>query len=383
MPVDRLKLIARFDSQPLHIADVGIRDGRVFFQYTAEALENGRSFSPLHLIADTRVQSFNAAHLPGSFMGLPGLLADALPDSWGRALFRRELARKKVATQGMTALDILSFIGEAGMGVLAFYPITERESLEDGPTNMDGILSEITRAQTTTDNIGPAFLQAALPSGGARPKVLVQKNGDTLFYSRGHTGEAGESWLLKFPDKNDDPDSGIKEFKIHQLAKQAGIRVPEAALWAQRHFAVKRFDRDRDKRLHMHSFAGILHREFTDFSISYDDLFTLTRNLTQSVDETLEAMRRAIFNRVFGNMDDHAKNHAFVMGNSGKWQLSPAYDLTQTTTLGMHPMSWLGTSVGLPEKDAIIRQAVSLGIREKAISQCWNTVHDIYTSYSN
>lgn len=94
MPVDRLKVVARFDEQPLHLADVGIRDGKVFFQYTTEALEQGRSFSPLHLQNNTGVQSFNAANLPASFMGLPGLLADALPDSWGRALFRRELARK-------------------------------------------------------------------------------------------------------------------------------------------------------------------------------------------------------------------------------------------------------------------------------------------------
>lgn len=378
MPVDRLKIVARFDQQPLHLADVGIRDGKVFFQYTPEALEQGRSFSPLHVQANTEVQSFQATNMPASFMGLPGLLADALPDSWGRTLFRRELARRQLSTQGMTALDILSFIGESGLGVLAFYPTAEREPVADGPINMEGILGEVARAQTTTHEIGPEFLRAALPSGGARPKVLLQKRGDTLFFSRGHSGEQGESWLLKFPDKNDDPDAGIMEYEYHQLAQQAGIRVPDAALWGERYFAVKRFDREGDKRLHMHSFAGMMHREFTDFSLTYDEFFTLTRNLTQSVDETLEAMRRAIFNRVFENMDDHAKNHSFVMDKNGKWRLSPAYDLTHSSSLGIHPMSWLGTSTGLPEKDAIVQQALALGIRKKAITECMDKVFAVY-----
>lgn len=374
MPVDRLKVIARFGVSPMHLADVGIRDGKVFFQYSAESLERGRSFSPVHLRADTQVQSFNAGSLPPSFMGLPGLLADALPDSWGRALFRRELARKSVSTRGMTALDILSFIGETGLGVLAFYPAISREPSADGPTSMDAILKEITRAQTTTADIGPSFLAAALPSGGARPKVLLQKRGDALFFSQGYSGELGESWLLKFPDKNDDPDAGILEYRFHTLAAKAGIKVPDAALWGERYFAVKRFDRDGDKRVHVHSLSGILHREFTDFSLTYDDFFVLTRNLTQSVDETLEAMRRAIFNRVFENMDDHAKNHAFIMDENGRWTLSPAYDITHSTALGVHPMSWLGTSTGLPEITAIVAQAESLGIRKKAITHCLETV---------
>lgn len=274
----------------------------------------------------------------------------------------------------MTALDILSFIGEAGLGVLAFYPIAEREPAIDSPINMEGILREVSHAQTTTNAIGPEFLQAALPSGGARPKVLLQKHGDSLYYTQGYAGEVGESWLLKFPDKNDDPEAGIMEYQFHQLAKQVGIRLPEAALWGERYFAVKRFDREGDKRLHMHSFSGLMHREFTDFATTYDELFTLTRNLTQSVDETLEAMRRAIFNRVFKKMDDHAKNHAFVMDKSGKWKLSPAYDLTHSTTLGIHPMSWLGTANGLPEKDAIIQQALGLGIRKKTICECLDIV---------
>lgn len=374
MPVDRLKVVARFDTSPIHLADVGIRDGKVYFQYTAESLERGRSFSPVYLRTNTQVQSFNAGAFPPSFMGLPGLLADALPDSWGRALFRRELTKKKVSTRGLTALDILSFIGETGLGLLAFYPAASRESSSDSPTSMEAILNEITRAQTTTTDIGPGFLTAALPSGGARPKVLLQKCDDSLFFSQGYLGEPGESWLLKFPDKNDDPDAGIMEYRFHELARKAGIGVPDAALWGERYFAVKRFDRSGDKRVHVHSLSGMLHREFTDFSLTYDDFFTLTRNLTQSVDDTLEAMRRAIFNRVFENMDDHAKNHAFVMDENGRWALSPAYDITHSTALGIHPMSWLGTSTGLPDQAAIVAQAQSLGIREKAIIDCLETV---------
>ncbi len=372
MPVDRLKIMARFSSEPFHVADVGIREGRIFFQYSAAALEQQRSFSPLHLPADMQVHAFTPSTLPPSFMGLPGLLADALPDSWGKALFRRELARSKTSTQGMTALDILSFIGESGLGAFAFYPLRLREPLDAKPTNMNALLEDIKNAQATTKSIGPDFLAAALPSGGARPKVLLQKCGEDLFFSQGYTGEEGESWLLKFPDINDHPDSGIMEFRFHELARTAGLRVPDAALWGDRYFAVKRFDRQGDKRLHVHSFSGMLHREFSDFSLSYDDFFTLTRNLTESVDETLEAFRRAIFNRLFENMDDHGKNHAFVMEEDGRWRLSPAYDLTHSTSLGIHPLSWLGTSNGLPASEAIVAQAVSLGVREKAILHCVN-----------
>ncbi|SMF39135.1 serine/threonine-protein kinase HipA [Alteromonadaceae bacterium Bs31] len=377
MPVDRLKVVARFDDEPLHIADLGIRNGQVFFQYTADALACERSFSPVHLQPNTQVQSFKPGALPPSFMGLPGLLADALPDSWGRALFRRELARNNTSTRGMTALDILSFIGESGLGALSFYPLALREGSQNAPITMDAILTEVNHAQTTTSTLGSEFLAAALPSGGARPKVLLQKSGDKLYFSRGALGEPGESWLLKFPDKNDHPEAGLQEYHYHQLAKKAGIRVPEAAVWGERYFAVKRFDRCGDTRQHVHSLSGILHREFTDFSLSYDDFFTLTRQLTQSVDETLEAFRRAIFNRVFENMDDHAKNHAFTMDHTGKWRLSPAYDLTHSTILGIHPMAWLGTSIGLPATPAIVEQASALGIRKKAINECLEHVQDL------
>jgi len=376
MPVERLKVIARFDDTPLHVADVGIRDRKVYFQYTADALAQGCSFSPMYLHTDTRVQSFNAGALPPSFMGLPGLLADALPDSWGRALFRRQLARSKAPTKGLTALDILSFIGESGMGVLSFCPTSSHGPIASGETTMETILKEVSIAQTTTSDIGPDFIAAALPSGGARPKVLIQKREDTLFFSRGHTGEPGESWLLKFPDKNDDPEAGTLEYHYHQLAQRAGIRVPEAALWGDHYFAVKRFDRQNGRRVHVHSLSGMLHREFTDFTLTYEDFFTLTLNLTQSVDETLEAMRRAIFNRVFDNMDDHAKNHAFTMAENGAWHLSPAYDITHSTALGVHPMSWLGTSVGLPEPVDIVKQAESLGIKKQAIKNCLQQVQD-------
>jgi len=193
-------------------------------------------------------------------------------------------------------------------------------------------------------------------------------------------GEQGESWLLKFPDKNDPPDSGLLEYYYHDYARKCGIRVPEAELWAEKYFAVKRFDRNGDSRFHMHSLSGLLHKEFTDFTISYDDFFILTRNLTGSVDETLEAFRRAIFNRVFENMDDHGKNHAFIMDETGHWMLSPAYDLTRSTLLGIHPISWLGTSMGLPARSEIVKQAESLGVRRKSIEESLELIQDIHSS---
>lgn len=376
MPVKRLQVIARFDADnPFHIADIGIRDGQCFFQYTPEAIEQSRSFSPEHIALHTGVQSYSAANLPEPFMGLPGLLADALPDSWGRTLFRRMLSSLKVDTRGLSALDMLSFIGESGLGVLSFLPeqYSEPTNFDDsglGEITLTNLLEQVAYVSATTNTIDRHFINAALPSGGARPKVLIQKQGDSLSYCTGAIDETGESWLLKFPDRHDFPQSGKVEYLYHLLARNAGISVPDAELWGERYFAVKRFDRQGNQRQHMHSLSGLLHRNFSDFNLSIDDFLSVTKNLTGSVSETLEALRRALFNRVFYNMDDHAKNHSYLMNAQGKWTLSPAYDLTFSDTLGVHPMSWLGTSKGLPKTQSIMQQSAELDIRRGDVVAC-------------
>lgn len=378
MPISRLQVIARFDAdKPIHIADIGIKNRQCFFQYTQEAQQKPLSFSPEHIETHTGVQSYSATDLPDSFLGIPGLLADALPDSWGRSLFRRALSSLQIDSRGLTALDMLSFIGESGLGALSFRPSEYTDSTHtNNNVTLTTLLEQVSHVSATTTTVDKQFVTAALPSGGARPKVLIQKQGDKLSYCTGTIDEEGESWLLKFPDRNDFPQSGKVEYLYHLLALSAGITVPDAELWGDEYFAVKRFDRQGNKRQHMHSLSGLLHRNFTDFNLSIDDFLLVTKNLTGSVSETLEAFRRAVFNRVFCNMDDHAKNHAYLMDASGKWVLSPAYDLTFSDTLGIHPMSWLGTSAGLPKTEDLLQQATQLDIRKGDVTACIEQVMD-------
>ena len=171
-------------------------------------------------------------------------------------------------------------------------------------------------------------------SAGARPKALiaVDKDHQHIYYGAKILDDGLEPWLVKFPNALDGQDAGAIEYVYALMAKEAGVLMPNVHLYPTQkgsgYFAVKRFDRDGKKRLHMHTASGLLHSDFRVPSLDYEDLLNLTGALTKDIREVEKMYRLAVFNVLAHNRDDHAKNFSFLMDEKGEWKLAPAYDLT-------------------------------------------------------
>ena len=185
-------------------------------------------------------------------------------------------------------------------------------------------------------------------SAGARPKVLVQlsDNKKSIIHGRQALKKGYSHYMVKFSNSHDDKESGAVEYVYSLMAKEAGLQMPQTTLIDGKHgryFAIERFDRVGDERVHMHSVAGLVHADFRFPSLDYDDLMKLTLHLTKSYEEVGKMFRLACFNLFAHNRDDHAKNFSFLMDSKGVWRLSPAYDLTFSYGVGAeHSTMYMG-----------------------------------------
>lgn len=184
----------------------------------------------------------------------------------------------------------------------------------------------------TTTEISPALRRAGGSPGGTRPKVLVGMRGEHLISGVDALPDGYQPWLIKFATRDDPPNAGPLEFIYARMARAAGVTVPEVRLLdplptGERCFAVRRFDRDGNTRHHVHTLANLLHSDFRVPSLDYEHLLRTTQQLTRNHADTRESFRRAVFNLLAHNRDDHAKNFAFLMRVDGTWELTPAYDL--------------------------------------------------------
>ena len=171
-------------------------------------------------------------------------------------------------------------------------------------------------------------------SGGARPKALigVNENFSQIVHGASNIPDGYQPWMVKFPNSEDGLDAGAIEYVYALMAMEAGIAMPQVNLFDAKagagFFAIKRFDRDGSKRLHMHTACGLLHSDYRTPSLDYEDLIALTSSLTRDVREVEKMYQLAVFNVLAHNRDDHSKNFSFLMDEKGEWALSPAYDLT-------------------------------------------------------
>jgi serine/threonine-protein kinase HipA len=225
----------------------------------------------------------------------------------------------------------------------------------------------------------PGFLRSGLSSGGAQPKVLLGFNRDfTKAAAGGGRLPSGfDRWLLKF-DLDPEYEQGREEYAYSLMAKASGIDMAKTHLLDSQqgacHFICKRFDRPGESRRHIHTYSGLTHTLVRD-GLEYGDLMNLTRKLTQSEADVVEVFRRACFNVLAGNDDDHGKNHAFLMDTDGGWHLSPAYDLTRSSNplvegiraasvngknvnIGRLDLKGLGESQGVPHVDDILEEVI-------------------------
>lgn len=297
----------------LLVGRLALKDRQFYFEYDAAFIKKGLWLSPFKLplkagliASDDRV-----------FQGLFGVFNDSLPDGWGRLLIDRKCLSQSINPQQLSPMDRLCFVGRHSMGALTYEPIYTHEE-EKTHDNLDVLAEEIFEFQEhDNDRCLDELLTLAGSSGGARPKVIISKD--------------GEEWIVKFRSSHDFKDSGAIEYAYHLMAKKAGLIVPEAKLFPSQkcvgYFGVKRFDRLNDKPVHMHSLSGLLHADHREPSMDYETILKVTGSLTKNLLECERQFRAAVFNVFSHNRDDHTKNFSFLMNDAGEWSVSPAYDL--------------------------------------------------------
>lgn len=327
---------------------------QTMFQYSKEALERNIEFSPFKL----KLQKNAFTDFPDYQLQLPGLFADSLPDGWGMLLmnrfFKKEFGRDP---HEINPLERLAFLGEQTTGAFVYLPAS---------THIEQIaklnLFEIAQAmEDIQKDVDVKLLETlALMGGspqGARPKALVHYNPSDGEMST-HVFEGSHPWLVKFNAQSEHIEVCSIEKKYLEIAHQCGLTVPEAKLLNLNSrisaIAMKRFDRQGEIRIPMHSLAGALHANFRVPDCNYGIFLRMTRFMTKSEVEVQKAFAQCVFNVCMNNRDDHTKNFAYLMNQNGQWELSPAYDLTFNTGMnGYHQMDIEGEALKPSRKDLL------------------------------
>jgi len=325
------------------------------FEYDSIYLKNGQSISPFYLPLQPGV--FIARLDP--FFGNFGVFNDSLPDGWGNLLLDRYLNSKKINPSSLSLLDRLSLVGSSGMGALEYKPDNSYASVEGIP-NLDFLATEaekILNHKDTGTSLEMLFKFGG-SSGGARPKVLLNINGD--------------EWLIKFRSTMDPKNVGQIECEYALLAKECDIEMPETRLFEGKYFGVGRFDRDNKAKIHMLSAAALLNADYRIPCLDYQGLMTACFKLTGNIDEVYKLYRLMVFNVLIKNRDDHARNFSFLL-KDGKWKLSPAYDLLPSNGFnGFHTTTIAGQ--GDPKYSDIYNVALSLGLNKNRIKEIYEMI---------
>jgi serine/threonine-protein kinase HipA len=314
-------------------APVGIlaetRQG-IAFEFAPAFLASGHDLSPLNLPLRKGLHQRDGL---GSTR-LLGLFEDSLPDRWGSKIMAEWFRKHGVPEHAITPLAQLAYVGSRGMGALTYEPAQDITETDPEPFS----LGRLFEAAEVAERGGPIDLNvlapAGSPAGGARPKALIALATDVggpVVAGEGAIPPGYDAWLVKFSGPRD-PHAGVMEQAYALMARAAGIDVPETRLLATEregvqslHFAVKRFDRSGHERTHHHTLAGLTHALGGD--LCYETLLRATRRITHDEAEVWRAFRRAVFNVLASNRDDHGKNHGFIYAHR-QWKLGPAYDLT-------------------------------------------------------
>ncbi|MCI5065459.1 type II toxin-antitoxin system HipA family toxin [bacterium] len=338
----------------------------VVFAWDEDFLQSSIELSPLRFQKTGGLITLS----PEPFEGVCGLFADSIPDGWGRVLLRKGLAREGTVAEQFSPLDMLSYIGERGRGALVFKPsLRIRESWAQGVLNLEDLQAGVKPIlEGTPAEVLDQFLHGGVSPSGIRPKIVARLK-DSALHSLDTDTSSGEEWLIKFRAPEDSREAGRIEYIYSQMARDAGLRVPETLLihTAQdAFFATKLFDRDGDKRIHVHTLSGLLNVSTANFSVGYDTLAKVTNVLTSDMRETVEAYRRCVFNVLSVNQDDHTRNIAFVMDSEGVWSLAPAYDLTfSRSPFSAHKMALYNN--GSPTEELLIKFGRDIGIKRSKV----------------
>lgn len=341
------------------------------FEYSDEWIKDGFSISPFTLPLEKRVFVPQKPY----FHGLFGVFADSLPDAWGNLLLDRLLKKNGIDPDELSVLDRLAIVGDSGMGALTYRPEIQLVQSNAG-FDLDEVARQCKQMLTSVyDENLDALYGLGGTSGGARPKIMTEIN--------------GEDWIIKFPAHVDGADAGEMEYDYGKCAKRCKIHMTETKLFPSKeckgYFGTQRFDRIRksevssDKeRIHMCTVAALLEVDFNQPSLDYTELMKLVKILTRDDPKEVEEMfRRMCFNVFAHNRDDHAKNFTYLYDEEkGKWYLSPAYDITYSSTYyGEHTTSVNGNGSDPGEKE-LKQVGIKAGISNK---MCENIIQEIQT----
>ena len=320
------------------------------FEYDKDFLNSGIEVSPLRMPLAGNIYEFPT--LSGEpFYGMPGLVADSLPDTFGNAVIEHWLMSLGRSLSDFTAIDRLCYTGKRGMGALEYVPASKEIRDIDDSINVQemvrfasDVLSgrEEISLKSDDDLTYAQLVQVGSSAGGARAKAVIAWNENTNEIRSGQiqTGPGYDYWLMKFDNvaKNGDhgledrPEYTLIEYAYYLMARKAGISMNECRIYdseGDHHFMTKRFDRVDGKKIHMQSLGALAHINYQEpGTCSYELAAMYMKELGLTYKEIEQFYRRMVFNCLAVNQDDHVKNISFIMDRAGKWMLSPAYDIT-------------------------------------------------------
>ncbi len=368
--------------------------GVAYFEYEPSFLNNQLDLSPIKMSTNNargRIFSFPELIRSNTFKGLPGMLADVLPDKYGNELINVWLNKNGRPADSMNPVELLCFIGKRGMGALEFEPVISGAFDKSTKIEMSqlidiaqAILSKKQQFKVKLSNEDAKALSDILKigtsAGGARAKAVIAFNQKTGEVKSGQAdvSKGFEHWLIKF-DGVTDAEIGVSngygrvEMAYHLMAKQAGIQMMECRLYEENeraHFMTKRFDREKNnQKLHVQSFCALNHFDFNEVnSFSYEQLFQTMRSLRLPYPDAEQLFRRMAFNVMARNCDDHTKNFSFIMNQEGDWSLAPAFDICHayrpnSIWVSQHALSINGKRNNI-SKDDLLVVATNMNIKK-------------------
>lgn len=362
------------------------------FEYDRNFVGRGIEPSPLMMpVREGRVYSFAGLNRE-TFVGLPGMLADSLPDTYGRALFDRWLAL--TGRTSSNPVESLCFLGKRCMGALEFEPAIDTGYDPQQKFEIDSLVEVAREALKAKSEFGvnlnddrksaiAGILRLGTSAGGQRAKAIIAYNKATGEVRSGQVEapEGFDYYLIKLDGVSakagfrETENYGRLEYSFYQLARRCGIDMTDCSLIEENgraHFLTKRFDREGGRKIHMQTLCGLAHYDFRLLrGYSYEQAFNVMRALRLPYSSAREMFRRMVFNVAVRNQDDHTKNISFLMGEDGRWRLSPAYDMGYAYNPGggwtsMHQMSVNGKFDGITRAD-LLSFAAANSIKDAAV----------------
>lgn len=339
MARDKIIDVIAFDQE---IGKLGydIDQGKSFFQYNPEFLEASK-YSKLFPFIFKRIKPAQvfSEYQQDTFQGLPPMIADSLPDTFGNIIFQEWLTARGI--QKVTPLEQLAYVADRGMGALEYKPIKE---LPNSPkVNIDEVISILEKVlKLKDDTTGQHLSEVSLlnifkigtSAGGARPKILISEHKETgeIIAGDRETSEDYDHYLVKLHlDDSDGYNKEKVEYAYYLLAQEAGIDMMPSKLIENKHFATLRYDRQHGEKQHVLTVTGLTGWDFKSQpeNSSYENVFKVAVGLEVPHKDLQQLFKRMVFNVIFRNVDDHLKNHSFIYNKEeNKWNLAPAYDLT-------------------------------------------------------